>query len=279
MRNCHWASRILLAAIAAGALAQQEPLRFDVVSVVIDHAGTGGGGDKFPKHGTWHWTRIPLPFLIMYAYNVSLREIEGIPNLFKGQDNAFDITAKMPPETTDAQFRLMLQSLLADRFKFAMHREMRESNVTTIEIAKGGAKLKPASGNCTRAEQSAELGPGEHRCGEIKLTFQLQDEASRQQYTGWSVSLADLAAELSPNGPVVDETGIKGLWDIDVTIQTPILPSTTDLAEQASREYEYNRNFNAAFEKQLGLTIDRSKSKKRPVPMIVVDHVELPTAN
>src|ERR1700729_648284 len=115
MRNCRWGIRILVAAIATGALApsisDQERPKFDVVSVVIDHAGTGGAGDKFPKHGTWHWTRIPLSFLIMYAYNVSLREIDGIPSSFKGQDVAFDITAKMPADTSDAQFRLMLQSL------------------------------------------------------------------------------------------------------------------------------------------------------------------------
>jgi len=90
--------------------------------------------------------------------------------------------------------------------------------------------------------------------------------------------VGDLAAELPSNNPVIDDTGIKGLWDIDVAIETPILP-TSDLAEQTSRQYEFNRNFNAAFEKQLGLAIDRGKAKKRPLPVIVVDHVELPTPN
>jgi len=92
------------AAIAAAPVASQdEPgrLRFDVVSVKVDHTGTGGAGDRFPRHGTWKWTRIPLSFLVMYAYDVSLKQIANIPNSFQGPDTAFEIIAKMPPDVTD----------------------------------------------------------------------------------------------------------------------------------------------------------------------------------
>src|SRR5579863_3828289 len=80
--------RTILLATAAGAVLAQEgsaPLKFDVVSVVVDHAGTGGAGDNFPRHGTWRWTRIPLSFLVRYAYDVSLAQIADIPKAFQGR--------------------------------------------------------------------------------------------------------------------------------------------------------------------------------------------------
>jgi uncharacterized protein (TIGR03435 family) len=256
------------------------PRSFDVVSVVVDHEGTGGAGDGFPKNGTWRWKRIPLSFLIRYAYDVSLKQIADIPNSFQGPETAFDIVAKMPADVTKGQFRMMLQSLLADRFKFVMHRETRDVPVNTIEVAKGGPKLQPATGQCVQAQQSATLPPDQHRCGEVALHFPpMQNGVNRQQYFGRSVSVGDLAAALSANGPVIDDTGIKGLYDIDVNIEMPLLPPSNDPDEKSNREFDYQRIFNAAFEKQLGLSIDLRKLKKRPVPVIVVDHVELPTPN
>jgi uncharacterized protein (TIGR03435 family) len=267
---------------AQGAPPQGQPaLKFDVASVRLDTAGTGGAGDKFPSHGTWKWTRIPLSFLVMYAYDVSLKQIENIPNSFQGRDMAFDITAKMPVDVTDAQFRIMLQSLLEERFKFAMHREMREVPVNTIELAKGGPKLQPASGQCLPAQQSATVPPGQHRCGEVEFHFLPpgKDGVRGQQYLGRSVSIGDLAVALSANGPVIDDTGLKGLYDIDVTVEVAMLPPTDDPDEAANRTFEYQHTFNTAFEKQAGLSIDLGKLKKRPIPVIVVDHVELPTPN
>jgi uncharacterized protein (TIGR03435 family) len=255
------------------------PLQFDVVSVVVDHEGTGGAGDRLPKNGTWRWTRIPLSFLIMYAYDVSLKQIEGIPDSFQGRDPAFDITAKTSPHVTAGDFRIMLQSLLADRFKFAMHREVRDVPLNTIEIAKGGPKLKAATGQCFQPQESAAPTSALPRCGEIVPHVQSNDGVIRWEYVGWSVSVGDLAAALSSNGPLIDDTGIKGLWDIDVTVEYPMQPQTDDPDERSSREFESQRLFNIAFEKQVGLSIDRAKFKKRPIPVIVVDHVELPTPN
>jgi len=58
-----------------------------------------------------------------------------------------------------------------------------------------------------------------------------------------------------------------------------LLLSSQDPDESANRQYQYQTNFKAAFEKQLGLTIDLGKTRKRPVPFIVVDRVEMPTPN
>ncbi len=259
----------------------QAPMRpeFDVVSIRLDDAATGGAGDKFPSHGTWKWTRIPLSFLVSYAYDVALNQVVNVPGKFQTREVAFDITAKMAADVGDEQFRAMLQAMLADRFAFAMHREVRELPVVAIEAAKGGAKLKPASGECVSIPRAAKLPEGQSRCGEVAFSIQMKDGVMRSTYTGRSISVGDLALALSDNGPVVDATGIQGLYDLDVLIETPLPSSPRDADEAAGREFEYHRVFNAAFEKQAGLRIDRGKLTKHPVPVIVVDHVELPTPN
>jgi uncharacterized protein (TIGR03435 family) len=254
-------------------------LEFDVASIKVDDAATGGAGDRFPNHGTWKWTRIPLSFLIGNAYDIPLEQIANIPDSFQTREMAFDIIAKMPPETTDAQFHSMLQSLLADRFRFAMHRETRDVLVKTIEVAKGGPKLAAATGQCVQAQQSATVPAGQYRCGEVTHRLQIQDGKIRWEYFGRSVALRDLAAGLSDYGPFIDDTGIEGIYDIDVIIESPLLPPSDDPDERSNRDFEYHRVFDAAFEKQAGLSIDLGKLRKHPMPVIVVDHVERPTPN
>lgn len=272
--------RLALTAAVTMALCGQNRARpqFDVVSNRVDHEGTGGAGDRYPQHGTWKWTRSPLSFLIMYAYDVSSKQITGIPNSFQGADPAFDITAKVPVGVTHEQFQLMLQAMLEDRFQLKVHQEMRELRVTTIEVAKGGAKLRPATAPCYTTQQPAAPGPDQRRCGEITQVPRVDPETITWEYIGWSASVADLGAALSPSDPVVDDTGIRGLYDFDVTVKS-WLPPTDDPNEIVDRQVEFHRQLKAAFEKELGLTIDLEKTAKRPLPVIVVDHVEMPTPN
>ncbi len=272
---------VVLACLVGLSLSAQSPpkIEFDVVSVKLVDPGTGGVGDRFPQRGTWNWTGIRLSGLITYAYGVSQVEIANIPAKFQSRDVAFGITAKMPVDVTHDQFRAMLESMLADRFAFAMHREMREVPVVTIDVAKGGSKLKPASGDCVHLPPSAALPAGQRRCGEVTRSLQIQDGILRWQYSGRSISMADLATFLSDDGPVVDNTGIKGLYDLDVTVEAPTAAPPTTSDEAANNQFEFNHTFNAAFEKQAGLSIDKNKLSKRPISVIVVDHVDLPTPN
>ena len=80
-------------------------------------------------------------------------------------------------------------------------------------------------------------------------------------------------AKLSKNGLVVDDTELSGLYDFDVRIETP--PGQDEFESKNNFAYSWN----SAWEKQAGLLIDRSKTRKRPGTVIVVDHVELPTPN
>src|SRR5262249_29222392 len=81
--------------------------------------------------------------LIMYAYAVKGDQVAASPALAAVGDTPYDIVAKAegdePP--TKAQFRVMLQSLLADRFQLRLHREVRETPVYALTVAKGGPKF------------------------------------------------------------------------------------------------------------------------------------------
>jgi uncharacterized protein (TIGR03435 family) len=54
----------------------------------------------------------------------------------------YDISGTFPPKTTDEQVHLMLQGLLADRFKLASHRETRDMPVYALEVPKRGPRIQ-----------------------------------------------------------------------------------------------------------------------------------------
>lgn len=251
--------------------AQTQPkLRFDVVSIRIDREGTGGAGDDLPRNGNWKWTRIPMSFLVSYAYGVPLKQITGVPGAFMGRDLAFDIQAKMPPAVTPDQFREMLRNMLAERFNFSMHRETRDIPVTVIEVAKSGLKLPRAGGICGEK--------GQLTCGRVSRVPKFENGILHWRYSGASVTIDDLAKALSGDEQVINETGIAGVWDLDVTIDvTPSTPANAD--EQSDAVFAFQTALHSGFEKQAGLNIDMRQKKKRSMSMLIVDHVELPTPN
>jgi uncharacterized protein (TIGR03435 family) len=303
LRNLSIAKRLLLAVAAlavvvfpialeiARAQAQagsgSERPSFDVVSVKQDHTGeVGGAGDWVPgthgpSTGSYRWTRINVLRMIADAYDVKWDQVVGIPKMLQGPGTVFNIDAKFPAGTTTAQFRLMLQSLLADRFHFSMHRETRQLPAIALEVAKGGPKLKPASGDCV--EHPAKSPPDEYRCGVFTVLLHPAAQGGPGEmvweYAGRSVSMTDIAEGFRENEPVVDATGIRGLYDIDVKIQFRPAPASDDPEERRNNQLDFQANFRASFEKQAGLIVDLGSSKKLPVPVIVVDHMEMPTPN
>src|SRR5580658_2019605 len=103
---------------------------------------TGGPGTDTP--GRINFENIGLGAVIGKAYDVKYYQIAG-PGWFESE--RFNIIATVPPGATQEQFRLMLQNLLADRFKLALHKETREMQIYSLGVAKNGPKLKQATPN------------------------------------------------------------------------------------------------------------------------------------
>jgi uncharacterized protein (TIGR03435 family) len=151
MRHLFYAALIvLLTADVTRAQLTQEP-RFEVASVKVSPPGNASGsmdGGPLPS-GPFNmanhdptritWTRVRLIRVLMMAYDLPADRISG-PNWLETE--TYDIIATVPPGTTIPGFKLMVQNLLQERFKLAVHRATRDVNGYTLEIARSGPKFK-----------------------------------------------------------------------------------------------------------------------------------------
>src|SRR5262245_22576058 len=180
----------------------------------------------------------PLKLVIAMAYDVppsSLYPYEG--KIVSGPDwiesEVYHIEAKAEAPTTQAQLKLMMQELLADRFKLKLHRENRDMPVYALVVGKNGHKLKasPRDRDCggqVRRDHRYEFG-GADIAGQCH-GFVPEDGALR----GQSVDMTDFAEMLSiwAGRIVVDKTGLDGLFDIKM----PRMISAEALNVMASKE-------------------------------------------
>jgi uncharacterized protein (TIGR03435 family) len=181
--------------VVAAAYGETKPA-FEVASVkrIRDYSPLATmSGDI--SHGRLTLTNAHIKQLIAVAYEIQSVRIEGGPGWI-GSDQ-FEIAAKAEdPETLDKQVRVMLQSLLEQRFQLKIHRETRILSSYTLRIAPGGAKLEQAQQEGTDAcDRTMEGGKYQLECRHVQV-----------------MTLANALAILL-RGPVVDETGLTGDYD------------------------------------------------------------------
>jgi len=225
-------------------------------------------------------SNVSLKMLVQSAYGIREDLISGAPSW---ADSArFDIDAKVAGSDVDAlkkltpeQRRLILQPLLADRFKLKMHTETKQLPVYELVPAKGGSKLKEATPGDTYA--NGIKGPdGVGRGGMMKV--------GRGQLTSQAVPMTSLANMLAQqlHRTVIDKTGLTGKYDVELTWTPdqgadPMFkgpdgsPQRGDAAPDTSGPSIFT-----ALQEQLGL---RLQSAKGPVETVVIDHVEMPSEN
>jgi uncharacterized protein (TIGR03435 family) len=226
------------------AQASTPPSAFEVASVRLITPGKGGMISISPAGSpTFTATNIDLEILIGMAYGVDSDNILKGPSWLGSQQ--YDVTAKAEgnPQLTYEQLRAPLQKLLQERFQLAVHRQMKEGSGYALVAAKNGPKLQESKGDAPHAYI-------------LKGGLNLQN-----------ASLDDLAGTLKrPAGrPVVDETGIKGKFDIKL-----------DYAPEGAANSDRPSLF-TALQEQLGLQL---VARKVPVEMLVIDRVErVPSEN
>ena len=100
--------------------------------------------------------------LICAAYKVKAYQISG-PDWMGSFTERFDVLAKMPDGTTKDQVPEMLQALLAERFKLAIHHDSKERPVYALVVGKSGSKLKESAPDppAPAAAEKADAVPGE----------------------------------------------------------------------------------------------------------------------
>jgi uncharacterized protein (TIGR03435 family) len=135
--------------------AQADRPSFDVVSIRPNKSGVGNLVRR-QAGGRYNATNVTLNNLITVAYQLKPQQLSGLPDW--GDSEHFDIEAKAEGDPTREQNWLMIQSLLADRFKLAVHYETRQlSEFALVQVKAGetGPQLRQHSDDTTCTDPSA----------------------------------------------------------------------------------------------------------------------------
>jgi uncharacterized protein (TIGR03435 family) len=248
--------RTIIAALMMATVCQisgqspQDPTpAFDVASIKpIAPPYPTQGGPWVVTHGRFKAETAWLRGVIAWAYHVSSAQVKGAPDWINSDAYYFDARSENQEAGPD-QVRVMLQSLLAERFKLTVHRDTQQGQVYTLTVGKNGSKLQDAKDG--RKNLIGWNGPG-------RVTF-----TENQTLQGLVNVLTGVLG-----APVVDETGLKGCYNFTLEFTDPRDPRAGHL--------DAPPDVFGAVDEQLGLHL---QSAKRPIDVLIVDHIERPSGN
>jgi len=180
------------------------------------------------------------------------------------------VMAKLSPNEKTARRELMMQSLLAGRFKLKVHPETKQVPVYELVVAKGGPKLKDAA-----TDSSGHIEKGEDGKPLAGFIQPLEDKTIAQGYS--MKALADFLSQPFWSGlgrPVLDKTGLTGTYDFTFDWSPQLMRSLPGEKSIPASAEEAGPIFTAL--KEVGLKLQPATG---PIDIVVIDHVEHPTAN
>ena len=295
---------LVVAGIASSPLVRgQSPAArtgFEVASVRLNTTGCAngrGGRAGGPSPGLLSAECITLRDLIQAAYgtfangpnmNQTTLQVLGAPGWV--DSDSYDIQAKPAGNATvDQMYGPMLQVLLEDRFQLKIHRESRELPVYTLTVAKSGDRLQTSKGgSCVSLDPShppAQPEPGQpptRFCGRTSI----RRNGAKMTVDAFGISMAlfagtTLSTRLNLDRPVIDKTGLQGIFDLHLEFAAENAASGLDRAGAdnpggPAAPMDTGPSIFTAIQEQLGLKLSPDKG---PVDVLVVDHVEKPTEN
>jgi len=322
---------LLFASAIARGQAPQSKLTFDVATIKpaapLDTAQMAADmkAGRMPKIGqeieatraTYTYTQ--LDQLIAMAYKMRLYQISGPPWL---SQERFDIVATIPEGATKDDVPAMLQALLAERFNLVAHQAQEEHKVLGLVVGKGGPKMKESATAPQAFDPDSPLAPGERQVDDVGGPMRIKmntdgtitanmgargtiiEKVDRQSMTfdikssgvtmgGFAELLSTILMQMggANSRQVVDMTGLKGYYQVDVEIsiadlmamaraQGMAMPSSppsggANTVPEASDPGGGSSVFESV--SQMGLKLEDSKAT---VDRLVIDHVEkTPTEN
>ena len=150
--------------------------------------------------------------LVMLAYGLDVNQFSA-PDWLGDPRLLFDLNAKVPPSTTKEQFSLMFQNLLLDRFKMAVHREVKETQQYELVVAKNGPKFNAAAPAGSPVDASALQ---KHGCPAVATGFAVQNGQYVLHIPDWSMAVFSTQLAYLLHTHVRDATGLTGNYDIAV---------------------------------------------------------------
>jgi uncharacterized protein (TIGR03435 family) len=250
------------------------PVSFEVAAVRRNTSGADSTNIRWPPGGGYTATNASLWVLITTAYQLRENQLVNAPDWIRNE--RFDITARLEreplavPQGQPDERRLALRSLLADRFKLVLRREIRPSPMYALVLVtpgKPGPRLTRSTADCSPDAIRARMAPEGGKvassvCGSVYSNNTIR----------FSGVMSEFAKGLpTPDSrPVVDRTGLAGNWDVDLTytrgggVDAPgqALPATDPNAPPP---------FFTALNDQLGLKLEPITGR---LEVLVVDRVE-----
>jgi uncharacterized protein (TIGR03435 family) len=264
-------------------------------------------GDAFAPRGSYFsatnqslWRYISFAYKLTGTQDLALRFnfFSGVPaskvpgwvsGSFEAVAEGFDIEARAEGNPTKDQMRLMMQSLLADRFKLAVHRETSQAPVFALVLVKPGKtgpglRPHPVEDSCPSATLAASTpgptptAPPQPAAARLPIACGViahipPSSPGLYAIGGRDVSLDLLASSLPTQTgmatlprPVIDQTGLSGSFDFTLEWVNEF-----NAAPDASGD-----TFQQALKNQLGLKLEPQKA---PIEFLVIDHIEHPSAN
>jgi uncharacterized protein (TIGR03435 family) len=193
----------------------------------------------------------PLLKMIAFAYSLNPRQIVGASGWVADDHWDMSGTTNLTEDATLAQQQQIIRQLLVERFGLQFHREKRELPSYALQIVKERPKLAAAA---DPAAQPLEWSQG-------------HDSVRTENYRSSSIAYFLLVKQLFMDRPLVDQTGLAGLYDFKLTYSYGDAP---DAAPDAPPPMF------TAIKEQLGLKFEPVKAS---VDVMVIDHIGKPIAN
>jgi uncharacterized protein (TIGR03435 family) len=259
---------LIFALSAAESMAQTTPA-FEVASVKPNKSGTTQANIGMPPNGV-NFVNLPLRGIIQLAYGINQpTKLAGVPEW--AVTERYDISARAAGPITQAERRLMLQALLADRLKLVARLEKREVSILALMLARNdgklGKNLAESKGCLTPGSAAAKEAPAG---AETRICGPRTGGFGRVILVGTSIPQFASLLALMLGRTVVDKTGLPGSYDIDVTY-TPEQPIPAGINFPGPPADPNGPSLYTALREQLGLKLESQKDQEE---VLVIDHVE-----
>jgi uncharacterized protein (TIGR03435 family) len=238
-----------------------QPISY-VASVKPNDSVDARSFSEYSPGGRLTATAVTVASLLRIAYRIQPFQLVGAPAWISTR--RYDINAKVEDNPAPPQ-QALLRALLKDRFKLEVHDETREQPLLALVVARSDGKLGP---KLTRsAFDCAAYLAGPHDPPQPGSTPNCATRIGPGSLFGKAISMTQFATSLAPllRRFTIDKTGLSGGFDVDLTWALP------NAAPDSSEPSIF-----AALQEQLGLKL---VSQKGPVAVLVVDHLEQPSAN
>jgi uncharacterized protein (TIGR03435 family) len=253
--------------------AQTPPPTFEVASVKPNKSGTTQANIGMPPNGV-NLVNLPLRGIIQLFFQINQpTKVIGIPDWTITE--RFDINARAAGPITADERRLMMQALLADRFKLVARKEKREVTILALMLNRADGKLGPnlienktcilpaqARGETPPDPKTPVCGPKTGGAGRFLLVGQ-----TMQQFTS--------LLALSLGRTITDKTGLTARYDIDLSFAPERqLPPGVEIPGTPADPN--GPSIYTAVREQLGLKLEQQKDQEE---VLVIDHIERPSEN